>query len=166
SDHVTKESVDNQTNHFESTIVSERSSSTNQITDLSESLNSSGWESTALQVQPATLINYALTKLPATGDTNSVAGVTAFTADGQTIELIAECETQFGGVFYLINLGLYLGLYGDFTKPAEPGIELNIWDFVALVGRELCGEEIESDPVWPLLARLAGREADLEIATK
>jgi hypothetical protein len=67
--------------------------------------------------------------------------------------------TGLGGVFYLINLGLFLGLYGDFTTPAEPGIQLNIWDFVALLGRELAGEEIESDDVWPLLERLAQREA-------
>jgi len=65
-------------------------------------------------------------------------------------------------VFYLVNLGIYLGLYGDFTMPMEPGIELNIWDFVALVGRDLIGAEIEKDPVWLLLADLAGREDELE----
>jgi len=75
---------------------------------------------------------------------------------------IPEIETNFAGVFYLVNLGIYLGLYGDFTMPMEPGIELNIWDFVALVGRELIGDEIEKDPVWLLLADLAGREDELE----
>jgi hypothetical protein len=75
---------------------------------------------------------------------------------------IPEIETNFAGVFYLINLGIYLGLYGDFTMPMEPGIELNIWDFLALVGRELVGDEIEDDPVWFLLADLAGREDELE----
>jgi len=69
----------------------------------------------------------------------------------------SQTATQFGGLFYLINLGIYLGLYGDFTTPAEPGIELNIWDFVALVGRELVGERIQADPLWTLLARLSGR---------
>lgn len=69
-----------------------------------------------------------------------------------------QIETQFGGLFYLINLGLYLNLYGDFTSPAEPGIELNIWDFVALAGEELIGSN--DDPIWPFLAQLAGREAD------
>lgn len=67
-------------------------------------------------------------------------------------------ETQFGGLFYLINLGLYLNLYGDFTTPAKPGIELNIWDFVALIGEELIGSN--DDPIWPFLAQLAGREPD------
>ena len=69
-------------------------------------------------------------------------------------------ETRMGGVFYLVNLGLFLNLYGDFTTPGEPGIQLNIWDFVALLGRELVGDEIENDPVWLLLRRLAQREAD------
>jgi len=68
-------------------------------------------------------------------------------------------ETAFGGVFYLINLGLYLGLYGDFTTPEERGLALSPWDFVALLGRALAGPAIEADPVWPLLARLAGRTA-------
>ena len=77
-------------------------------------------------------------------------------------EYAAVVETSFAGVLYLVNLGIYLGLYGDFTTPAEPGIELNIWNFVALVGRDLVGEKIEEDPVWLLLADLAGREDDLE----
>jgi hypothetical protein len=88
------------------------------------------------------------------------------TSSLQSFEAIAEkdwqdeewIETQLGGVFYLINLGQSLGLYGDFTTPDEPGIQLNIWDFIALLGRELAGDEIESDPIWPLLARLAQRE--------
>ena len=69
-------------------------------------------------------------------------------------------ETRLGGVFYLINLGLFLGLYRDFTTPDELGIQLNLWDFVALLGRELVGEDIESDPIWLMLRRLAKREED------
>ena len=72
--------------------------------------------------------------------------------------LTEEVETAFGGVFYLINLGLFLGLYGDFTMPLQPGIALPIWDFAALLGHQLIGAEIETDPVWLLLGRLAGRE--------
>jgi hypothetical protein len=66
--------------------------------------------------------------------------------------------TEFGGVFYLINLGIYLGFYGDFTTPLKPGIDLNVWDFVAMLGSELAGEDIQNDPVWTLLERLSGRE--------
>ena len=69
----------------------------------------------------------------------------------------AQIETVFGGIFYLINLGLFLNLYGDFTTPLQPGIPLPLWDFVALLGRQLLGEKIQADPVWGLLAQLAGR---------
>ncbi len=71
--------------------------------------------------------------------------------------LQAEVKTALGGLFYLINLGLYLGLYGDFTAPEQPGIALSIWDFVALLGEKLVGGSIHSDPVWGVLASLAGR---------
>jgi hypothetical protein len=71
--------------------------------------------------------------------------------------LEARVETKLGGLFYLINVGLFLELYGDFTTPLRPGLALSVWDFVALVGRRLCGAGFETDAVWPLLARLAGR---------
>jgi hypothetical protein len=70
----------------------------------------------------------------------------------------AQMKTSYGGVFYLINLGLFLGFYGDFTTPDEPGIELPIWDFIALIGRDLAGAAIEDDPVWSMLADLANRK--------
>ena len=85
----------------------------------------------------------------------------------QTPEAIIETETteewietQLGGLFYLINLALFLGLYADFTTPDEPGLQLNVWDFVALIGSELVGEHVQSDPAWGLLARLAKREEE------
>jgi len=70
-----------------------------------------------------------------------------------------QIDTALGGVFYLLNLGLFLHLYGDFTTPAQPGIPLPIWDFVALLGQQLAGTQIHADPVWSLLANLAGRDA-------
>lgn len=72
-------------------------------------------------------------------------------------------ETRFGGVFYLLNLGLYLHLYRDFTESLETEIDLNIWDFVALLGFEFLGEKIKNDAVWKFLERLAGRENDDEL---
>lgn len=76
------------------------------------------------------------------------------------VELLeAKIETGLGGLFYLINLGLFLNLYGDFTTPLQPGIPLSIWDFIALLGQQLLGETVRAgdDPVWLFLARLAGR---------
>jgi hypothetical protein len=69
-------------------------------------------------------------------------------------------ETGLGGLFYLLNLGLYLELYGDFTTPGRPGIPLDPWDFVTLLGRRLLGEPVPDDPIWATLARLAGRDKD------
>ena len=69
----------------------------------------------------------------------------------------ARIATKFGGSFYLINLGLFLGFYGDFTTPDEPGIQLSIWDFVALLTCELVGDDVKADPVWPLFQQLAQR---------
>ncbi len=74
--------------------------------------------------------------------------------------LTDQVKSEFGGLWYLINLGLFLNLYGDFTTPLTPGLELPIWDFVALIGRELIGERLLADPIWALLARLAGRQED------
>ena len=71
-------------------------------------------------------------------------------------------RTRFGGVFYLLNLGLYLGLYRDFTESLTTEIDLNIWDFVALLGLEFLGEEIKSDAIWDFLKLAAEREDERE----
>jgi hypothetical protein len=68
-------------------------------------------------------------------------------------------ETSYGGIFYLLNLAIALDLYSDFTRPLTPGIPLNIWDFVALLGLSLLGEPLCHDPAWWLLAHLAARDA-------
>ena len=73
-------------------------------------------------------------------------------------------ETNFGGVFYLLNLGLYLKLYRDFADTETTEIDLNIWGFVAFLSLELTGEEIKLDNIWQLLAQFGGRELDAEIA--
>jgi hypothetical protein len=66
-------------------------------------------------------------------------------------------DTDLGGLFYLINLGQALGLYGDFTAPAAPGIGLDLWDFLTLLGGRLLGRPLPGDPVWALLGQLARR---------
>jgi len=68
-----------------------------------------------------------------------------------------EIETALGGVFFLVYVGIELGLYGDCFSPREPGISLPLWDWLALAGRALLGEGHEDDPLWGLLAALAGR---------
>jgi len=67
-------------------------------------------------------------------------------------------ETEFGGVFFLCNAALALDLYADFTRPLDHGLELSFWDFLALAAVDLGGPAVRRDPLWPLLAELAGRK--------
>lgn len=67
--------------------------------------------------------------------------------------------TGLGGLFYLVNLALFLELYGDFSRPAHPHLPLSLWDFVTLLGRKLLVDPRTGDPVWKVLALLAGRKA-------
>ena len=66
-------------------------------------------------------------------------------------------DTRLGGVFYLLPFALFLELYSDFTRPLEPGLTLSPWDFLALLAPKLLTDPSRDDPLWPLLARLAGR---------
>lgn len=81
------------------------------------------------------------------------------TAPESSIEAGTPIETAIGGLFYLLNLAVHLGFYGDYATPRQHELELSIWDFVALVGAGLLGGT-PSDPIWALLAQLAGRDAD------
>lgn len=86
----------------------------------------------------------------------------AFVRAADVFPLEAQIETRFGGLFFLVNLGLFLELYGDFSSPLTPGLALPVWDFCALLGERLCGRGLRDDPVWELLAQLAGRDARTE----
>jgi hypothetical protein len=77
-----------------------------------------------------------------------------------TRELGAPTRTGLGGVLFLLNVAIDLGLYGDFTQPANPGIALDPWDFLTLITRRLLDAPDEDDAVWPLLAALAGRDPE------
>lgn len=67
-------------------------------------------------------------------------------------------ETELGGLFYLINLGIFLELYNDFTSPVETITELSIWDFVTIAGEEILEQTNHDDPIWLQLSVLAGQE--------
>jgi hypothetical protein len=72
--------------------------------------------------------------------------------------LTETLTTDWGGVFYLVNVALALKLYADFTAPLEVGLALPVWDFLALAGRRMIGPEFEMDPLWAGLAELSGRD--------
>jgi len=64
-------------------------------------------------------------------------------------------ETNLGGLFYLINLAIFLEIYSDFTSPVEQfHDDLSIWDFVAIVGREINQGQDLDDPIWTRLQDL------------
>jgi hypothetical protein len=70
-------------------------------------------------------------------------------------------ETDLGGLFYLINLAIFLEIYSDFTSPVEQfHDDLSIWDFVTIVGKDL-DQETAADPIWDLLRSLADRDDEL-----
>lgn len=69
-------------------------------------------------------------------------------------------QTEWGGVFYLVNVAIALGVYGDFTTPARPGLALPLWDYLSLIGREMIGDIFAADPLSTLFARLSGRNKD------
>ena len=66
-------------------------------------------------------------------------------------------ETDYGGLFFILNALLAMNLYGDFTRPgvAKPGIAP--FDLLALLGRRWFGARFASDPIHGLLATLGGR---------
>ena len=68
--------------------------------------------------------------------------------------------TKWGGTLYLVNVAIALELYGGFTNPARPGLALPLWDFLALLGRRMIGEEFAEDPLFRLFARLSVRAED------
>lgn len=76
---------------------------------------------------------------------------------GEAESWSATIHTAFGGLFFLLNVALHLGLYSDFTAPLGPNLDLNFWDFLALIGAAFTQDQIKNDPLWNCLADLAGR---------
>jgi hypothetical protein len=74
------------------------------------------------------------------------------------VDFAGRVHTEFGGIFYLLNAALGLKLYADFTSPSGSNLRISPWDWLALVGRAWFGLQFVRDPVWKLLAELAGRQ--------
>jgi hypothetical protein len=76
----------------------------------------------------------------------------------------ATIETDLGGLFYLINLAIFLEIYSDFTSPVEQfHDDLSIWDFVTIVGREINQDRDLDDPIWTGLQDLQNSHDNPEI---
>ncbi len=78
-------------------------------------------------------------------------------SDAMPVVRARTIVTSHGGLFYLLNAALTLGLYGDFTAPRAQGLSLSPWDLLAWLGQHWFGRAFRRDPLWRLLADLAGR---------
>ena len=122
------------------------------------------WNETAGNVSeslPLVSELHALAQTPRTGRASDPKDVGTIQSRSHhfTAEPLSEIVfTGWGGVFYLVNVALTLGLYADFTMSLKAGLALPLWDFLALVGRRLIGAELESDPLWTVMAKLSGRD--------
>ena len=68
-------------------------------------------------------------------------------------------HTELGGVLFLANVLLALGVYGDFASPRRPGVELDFWLCLRLLAARLLAPRPQlRDPLWPLLRDLAADE--------
>ena len=67
-------------------------------------------------------------------------------------------ETSFGGLFYLLNAAIGLGLYGDFTAPDQPGIALSPWALLGVAGNAWFARAFARDALAHWLARTGGAE--------
>jgi hypothetical protein len=82
---------------------------------------------------------------------------TAEVADAPATPSPSTFESAFAGVCFLLNVALYLKLYADFTAPRTEGLNLDIWDFVCLLGQKFTEGELAKDPFFDALAALSGR---------
>jgi len=64
--------------------------------------------------------------------------------------------SDYAGLFFLLNIFLVLGLYGDFTDPARQARGLSPFELLLLLGRRWFGRAFAADPIGPILRTLAG----------
>ena len=64
--------------------------------------------------------------------------------------------TEFGGLFFLLNVFLALGLYGDFTRPADGLKGLSPFELLLLLAKRWFGAAFDADPLAEILRELAG----------
>jgi hypothetical protein len=79
-----------------------------------------------------------------------------------TSQLQPEIVTAYGGIFFLLNVALHLKLYADFTFPLAVNLELDIWDFLYLLGLRFVPRNHRGDDIFALLGRLARRTTGCE----
>lgn len=61
---------------------------------------------------------------------------------------LTRIDTRHAGLFFMLNIALSLGLYGDFTQPQAPGLPLSPWQFLRAAGQALGGPAVRADPLF------------------
>ena len=56
-------------------------------------------------------------------------------------------DTAYGGLFFVLNAALALGLYGDFTQPLHCGLALTPWQFLHAAAKAWVGRRFAADPL-------------------
>jgi hypothetical protein len=64
-------------------------------------------------------------------------------------------ETAFGGLLFLVNALIALGIYGDFTRPQDGLAGLSPCGLLLRLGRRWFGQRFCADPIAALLRRLS-----------
>ncbi|MEL4178315.1 hypothetical protein [Roseateles sp. PN1] len=73
-------------------------------------------------------------------------------------------DTRHGGLFFLLNAALALGLYGDFTQPRHRGLACPPWRLLLLAGQAWAGPGWRHDPLRRrLIERSAGSHEPLPL---
>ena len=69
-------------------------------------------------------------------------------------------HTRFGGLAFLLNVALHLGLYGDFTQPLHPGLPLSPWRLLHTALAAAGGRAGRGDALGQWLRERAGGAAE------
>ncbi len=70
--------------------------------------------------------------------------------------LAVPIQTEFGGLLFLLNAFVALGLFGDATRPADGLKGLSPFELLVLLGDRWFGVEFRDDPLRATLIRLSG----------
>lgn len=117
---------------------------------------------------PVAVESHAQAALPASGPVEgteaevprTVANAIPQAPDYAQVEPAAFLPTAFGGLLFLLNAALQLGLYGDFTQPRRPRtLDCSPWRFLLASGRLYAGRAFADDPLAQWLRERAPQRA-------
>lgn len=87
-------------------------------------------------------------------------GTTRSDVSPTSFENVTTIDTEHGGLFFVLNAALQLGLYGDFTQPLHRGLAMSPWGFLYHVGREFAQRRFSRDPLAAWLKQESRSDAE------